>query len=862
MPGPTTSAEFLELVRKSGVVDEKRLDSYLEKLRATTALPPEPLKMAGLLFRDGLVTRFQAEQFLQGKWRRFTIGKYKVLERIGSGGMGSVYLCEHKYMRRRAAVKVLPTVKAADPAALERFYREARAVAALDHPNLVRAYDVDHEENLHFLVMEYVDGTSLQDLVKKSGPFTPLRAVHYMSQAALGLQHAHEVAELVHRDIKPSNILVDRSGTVKVLDMGLARFFNDDEDILTKKYDENVLGTADYLAPEQVLDSHGVDIRADIYSLGATIYFCLTGRTPFGEGSVAQKLIWHQTRVPKPIRSFRSDVPHEVLAILDKMMTKNPAERYQSPAELLEVLAPLVQTPIPPPSAAEMPRLSPAVTGGNSGEVAALAPSRPRSPASTKPPSSHTRRKQDGAPPQPSQSASAPESPPTASEAVSRVPASDAPPETIASNVWQDIGAAAVTAPAAMPERPAPVAAVPNDTRRAGPEVAPMSTPPASTVSDKPVSNFWQAMGGAEGAVIGTELATGDSPASTEPSAATDSGRKQPVETMPEIAPSELVASPVDGAFLTPPASSDDTEDENLPWQQLSASSVSDDSRTDKDSSPAKSVSGHDQRPSLALLLRHRRSAVLVGCVAAFVVIALLVWAFTGGPSPNTGTDTPPARPPIRVSRTSANSGLRHLPTVLKQARPDDRIIIQDDQLDDYLNLTNIRSVTLEAEAGHSPIWHLPAHRGSGDEMIMARDTVGVTLRGFTFDGGGQVDQIALITGHCPGLTFDHLKFRGFKKYGVRVANGAGESEWPVTLRDVMITATDPREAALAFSLTPHIVSPKTNDSIVVRDCVFEGHYQSPVMLLTPGATEGVTFTDNLLKPAADQPTVPLQLPK
>ena len=141
---------------------------------------------------------------------------------------------------------------------------------------------------------------------------------------------------MVHRDIKPGNILVDRTGTVKILDMGLARFFHDEEDLLTKKYDENVLGTADYLAPEQALDSHGVDIRADIYSLGATFYFCLTGRTPFSEGTVAQKLIWHQTRQPKPIRALQPAVPEAMAAIIEKMMAKDPAHRYQTPLEVAE----------------------------------------------------------------------------------------------------------------------------------------------------------------------------------------------------------------------------------------------------------------------------------------------------------------------------------------------------------------------------------------------------------------------------------------------------------------------------------------------------------------------------------------------
>ena len=192
------------------------------------------------------------------------------------------------------------------------------------------------------------------------------RAAHYIRQAALGIQHAHEAAGLVHRDIKPGNILVDRNGIVKVLDMGLARFFNDTDDILTKKYDENVLGTADYLAPEQALDSHGVDIRADIYSLGATFYFCLTGRPPFAEGSIAQKLIWHQTRQPKPVRSIRPDVPPEIAAIIEKAMSKDPAQRYQTPMAVAEALAPWAATPIPPPPESEMPRLSAAAMGAGS----------------------------------------------------------------------------------------------------------------------------------------------------------------------------------------------------------------------------------------------------------------------------------------------------------------------------------------------------------------------------------------------------------------------------------------------------------------------------------------------------------------
>jgi hypothetical protein len=163
---------------------------------------------------------------------------------------------------------------------------------------------------------------------------------------------------VVHRDIKPGNILIDRMGIVKVLDMGLARFFLDDTDDLTKKYDENVLGTADYLAPEQALQSHEADIRADIYSLGGTFYYCLTGKPPFSEGTVAQKLIWHQTRQPRSIRSIRPEVPEEIVAIIEKMMMKDKNARFQSPQEVADVLAPWTQTPIPPPPESEMPQFS------------------------------------------------------------------------------------------------------------------------------------------------------------------------------------------------------------------------------------------------------------------------------------------------------------------------------------------------------------------------------------------------------------------------------------------------------------------------------------------------------------------------
>ena len=317
-------------------------------------------------------------------WRRFSIGKYKVLERLGSGGFAQVYLCEHKLMRRRVAVKVLPVAKTKDSSALERFYREARAVAALDHPNIVHAYDIDQDEDLHFLVMEYVDGANLQEIVKRSGPLSVARACNYIWQAALALQHAHEHG-LVHRDIKPGNILVDRTGVVKVLDMGLALFFHEEDEQLTKKHDDGTLGTADYLSPEQAMDSHDVDIRTDIYSLGVTFYFLLTGRAPFEGLPVAQKLLAQQMKQPKPVSDYRKDVPASLATLLEKMMAKKVEQRPKVPGDVADALTPYTRTPIAAPTETEMPRLSPAATGepapGSGNNVAAAPSPAPRASA-------------------------------------------------------------------------------------------------------------------------------------------------------------------------------------------------------------------------------------------------------------------------------------------------------------------------------------------------------------------------------------------------------------------------------------------------------------------------------------------------
>lgn len=333
-----TAESFLSLVKQSGLVDPDQLKKVCKEIAEQGGNTEDAQVLAGEMVSRNTITRWQADKLLQGKHKGFFLGKYRLLSHLGTGGMSSVYLAEHVLMRRRVALKVLPQQRVDDSSYLQRFHREAQAVAALDHRNIVRAYDVDQEGKTHFLVMEYVGGQSLQDMVMKSGPLDFVSAAEYLRQAAEGLSAAHR-AGMVHRDIKPGNVLVDEKGTVKLLDLGLARFFDDkEENSLTIQHDEKVLGTADYLAPEQALDSHTVDVRADIYSLGCTLYFLLTGHPPYPDGTMAQRLMAHQTKQPKPIVEERADMPAGLTDIINKMMAKNPDERYQTARDTAQAL--------------------------------------------------------------------------------------------------------------------------------------------------------------------------------------------------------------------------------------------------------------------------------------------------------------------------------------------------------------------------------------------------------------------------------------------------------------------------------------------------------------------------------------------
>lgn len=337
-----TPASFLSGVRQSGLVEPHKLDQLMAEIEHTGVDQNSAQALAAALVRHGAITEWQSDKLLQGRHKGFILGRYKLLSLLGAGEMSAVYLAEHVMLERRCAIKVLPGNKVKDTSYLGRFHREAKAVARLNHPNIVRAYDVDQQfdsgTEIHFLVMEYVEGRNIEKVVSEQGRLDFITAAEYIRQAADGLGHAHQ-AGMVHRDIKPENLLIDQEGVVKILDLGLARFFQQsEEESLTIKHDEKVLGTADYLAPEQAIDSHKVDARADIYSLGCTFYFALTGHPPFTEGTLVQRLFAHQTKTPKPVAEARSDVPPELVAILDKMMAKKAADRFQTARDLAQTL--------------------------------------------------------------------------------------------------------------------------------------------------------------------------------------------------------------------------------------------------------------------------------------------------------------------------------------------------------------------------------------------------------------------------------------------------------------------------------------------------------------------------------------------
>ena len=270
------------------------------------------------------------------------IGQYRLVEKLGQGAMGAVFKAFHSKLKRTVAVKLLPEHGQRSPAAVIRFHREMEAVGRLDHPNIVRAHDAGEADGQFFLVMELVEGVNLASLVQSRGPLAIADACDIVRQAAVGLQHAHEHG-LVHRDVKPSNLMLTATGVVKVLDLGLARLQAEACSDGEATASGQILGSADYMAPEQGSNSREVDARADVYALGCTLYFFLAGRPPFGDqrhNTFVKKVMAHAGEDIPPLNAIRPDVPAPLMAVLNKMLAKSPASRFPTAAEVAESLTP------------------------------------------------------------------------------------------------------------------------------------------------------------------------------------------------------------------------------------------------------------------------------------------------------------------------------------------------------------------------------------------------------------------------------------------------------------------------------------------------------------------------------------------
>ncbi len=359
--------QYVDRLAECGLLTKEEVRSHLAPL-PEHARPTTADALARWLVRQGLLTTFQASAVIQGKTKGLVLGNYVILHRLGSGGMGQVFKAQHRRMKRIVAIKVLPTAVAKKPELIQRFSREVEAAAKLMHPNIVAAFDADEADGLHFLVMEYVSGRDLAALVREQGPLSVSLCLNCMVDAARALEYAHSHG-VVHRDIKPSNLLLTRTDrqqgagtddsaayTVKLLDLGLARIDEEAAAVATPSDLTGtglVMGTVDYMSPEQAINTHTVDHRTDIYSLGMTMHFLLTGRAAYPGESVMQRLLAHRENPIPSLVEARQDVPFELDAIFRKMAAKRPGDRQQSVGEVADALEALrMGTPLPTSSSA------------------------------------------------------------------------------------------------------------------------------------------------------------------------------------------------------------------------------------------------------------------------------------------------------------------------------------------------------------------------------------------------------------------------------------------------------------------------------------------------------------------------------
>jgi hypothetical protein len=335
---PMSISEFVRSLRASGLMTADEIKAFLGCLSLDKG-PTTVDQLVREMVSRGKLTRFQAQAVYQRKTLGLTMGNYVILDRIGRGGMGQVFKAKHRKMDRIVALKILSPAAMKSPAAVKRFHQEAKAAARLSHPNIVTAHDAGEFQGQHFLVTEYVEGETLATIVRNQGPLSLGRAVDYILQAARGLEYAHSNG-VIHRDIKPSNLFLDQQGTVKILDMGIARVdefvgklaYGSAEEIQTSGI---IIGTPDYMAPEQGQDIRVADARSDIYSLGCTLYFLLTGQVMYAGETPLEKIIAHRDHAIPFLREVRGDVPEALETVFQKMVAKRPQDRRRSMTDVI-----------------------------------------------------------------------------------------------------------------------------------------------------------------------------------------------------------------------------------------------------------------------------------------------------------------------------------------------------------------------------------------------------------------------------------------------------------------------------------------------------------------------------------------------
>lgn len=358
-PSEPPPADLLPVLRASGILNDRLFDEIQARV-GNGEYPSDPKALAELLVKARVITAFQARRLLTNRHRGLVVGRYIILDRIGSGSMGRVYKAHHAMMDRVVALKVIAPEFASNERAVARFQREMKLVGRLDHENVVRAFDADQVAGTLFIVMEYVRGETLGDRLKRAGRIPAPEMIDYAAQAALGLAHAHEQG-MVHRDVKPSNLLLSEDRRIKVLDLGLGVLMEPDDAATFATADGIAVGTVDYMSPEQAL-GRDVDGRSDLFSLGCSMYHLITGRHAFPGETQIDRLGKRLSGSPTPISEFIPDFPTSAERVLEKLMATKPKDRFESAAEAAEALSALIRPKArrPAPSTAAEPTPEPA----------------------------------------------------------------------------------------------------------------------------------------------------------------------------------------------------------------------------------------------------------------------------------------------------------------------------------------------------------------------------------------------------------------------------------------------------------------------------------------------------------------------